>query len=208
MNKRFALAAAIAATVLSTPALAQSQFDPDRATGPAKGLPVTDTPTAGKVFVLGEDVAQLGSARDFVTQAASSGFFEVESSRLALDRSQSDQVRSFARQMIEDHTRVNQQLATLSRAQGIEPPMQPDATFQQKLTQLQGLSGNSFDRMYLNEQVTAHKQAVNLFATAANSTAADMAPYQAFAAQTLPVLRHHLQEAEALAGTGMPTAAR
>jgi putative membrane protein len=169
MNRRFALTA-VAATLLSTTALAQMTM-----------------PQAGKVIVQGEETAQVGNAADFVRQAAGSGVFEIESSRLALDKTLREPVRVFARHMVDDHSRANQQLASLARTQGIEPPTQPDPAKQQKIAQLQTLSGSSFDRMYINEQVVAHRQAVDLFETASRNGAPDMQSYQGFIAQALPI---------------------
>ena len=43
-------------------------------------------------------------AEDFVHSAAVGDMFEIEASMLALQRSQSENIRDFARQMIDDHS--------------------------------------------------------------------------------------------------------
>src|SRR3954468_4823152 len=48
-------------------------------------------------------------AAQFVPMAASSDLYEIESSRLALERSQSPAIKQFAQMMIDHHTMTTQQ---------------------------------------------------------------------------------------------------
>jgi len=177
---------------------------------PARGVPNTTSPAAGEVVTQGAAVGQttmaVTSAQDFVQQAASSGLFEVESSRMAMDSARNDQVRSFAQQMVTDHTTANQQLMSLARQQGMQPPAAMLPRHAQQLQTLQATPGPAFDAGYMQAQVAAHQEAVGLFEQASQSTAQDMGPFRSFAQQQLPTLRQHLQMAQSIAGTGVPTA--
>lgn len=172
--------------------------------GAAKGLADPSSSLAGKVRTLGE----ASTADSFAQQAAASGLFEVESSRLAMDRSNQDGVRAFARQMVQDHTASNQQLMTLARANGSNPSPMLTGQQEQMITQMQGLSGRDFDRQYLTNQILAHQETIRLYEAARTSSDPGMQPYRQFAAQSLPMLEQHLQHAQALAGSGVPTAQR
>jgi putative membrane protein len=60
---------------------------------------------------------------------------------------------------------------------------------------LEGMSGQAFDRAYLEEMVTHHQQDIQAFERASQS---DNPQIRAFAARTLPTLRAHLQQAQQL----------
>ena len=66
--------------------------------------------------------AQAMSAQDFVNEAASGGMFEVQSSQLALERGQGDEVKAFAQMMITDHTANNEELKAAAEAAGVTVP--------------------------------------------------------------------------------------
>ncbi|PWC34414.1 hypothetical protein TSO352_16735 [Azospirillum sp. TSO35-2] len=153
-------------------------------------------------------MAPVASAADFVNRAAQSDLFEIASSRMAVDRSTSEPVRQFARHMIMDHTTTSELVKTQARASGLEPPAQPDLDQQQKLTQLQGLRGAAFDRTYVNQQVMAHREAVDLYQTVASSTDPDLQPYRSLAQQTLPKLQQHLSDIQAIAASAPMASAR
>ncbi len=146
-------------------------------------------------------MAPVASAADFVNRASQSDLFEITSSRMAVDRATTEPVRQFARHMIMDHTTTSELVKTQARASGLEPPAQPDLDQQQKLSQLQGLRGVAFDRMYVNQQVLAHREAVDLYGTVARSTDPDLQPYRSLAQQTLPKLQQHLNQIEGIAAS-------
>ena len=65
-------------------------------------------------------------------------------------------------------------------------------TLSADLATLRGLTGNAFDRRYMQMMVRDHEQAVALFTSAAQS---DDVQVRAYATQTLPVLQAHLTRA-------------
>src|SRR5262245_53879129 len=70
-------------------------------------------------------------------KVASANVFAIQSSELAQDRAQSGEVKSFAKQMIEDHTKLGQELAAAAQAANIPPPPeQPDAKQNATLSKL------------------------------------------------------------------------
>lgn len=222
MKKSLAMAATAAATFLTLPVLAQTSLTPGSGSstilvpGTTMAAPGSTMDTSGGTVMMpapagaGVDMTigtlQGLDARDFFREAASGDMFEVESSRMALDKATREDVRAFARRMIDDHTLTTRQLADVGAKQGIGLPMRPGITNVEKLDRLKTLSGASFDQQYVMGQVMAHRDAIRLFQTVVASGNADMVPFQGFAAQTLPNLRMHLQHAEALAGMGTPTA--
>ena len=142
-------------------------------------------------------LAQAGkiSAEDqeFLTKAIQAGAAEVQISQLALEKSLNEQVRGFAERMVQDHTTANQKL--LGLAQGVSNTSQTkiDQKHQAMLQQLSQLSGEDFDRQYMQEQVQDHQAAVKLFASEATQPSG---PVDQLAGELLPTLREHLQMAQ------------
>jgi len=71
--------------------------------------------------------AGMGSAfaatdNDFVDNAAAGGIAEIETSKLALEKSQSADIKAFANQMIADHTKANEELKKIATTNDIEVP--------------------------------------------------------------------------------------
>ncbi|WP_280139394.1 DUF4142 domain-containing protein [Microvirga massiliensis] len=134
-------------------------------------------------------------AADFVNRAAVSNMLEIQSSQLAQQKAQNDRVREFAHSMVQDHTAAGDKLK--SAAQGVPGATVPtslDQPHQQMVQTLQSASGPGFDRDYIQMQVTAHQDAVNLFDQYAQN--GDNQQLKQFAQQTLPTLREHLQSVE------------
>jgi putative membrane protein len=67
------------------------------------------------------------------------------------------------------------------------------------LDKLQSASGPEFDRAFLDMQVKAHKEAVELFSDYAK--AGKSSELKNFAQQTLPILEQHLKMARSLEGS-------
>ena len=149
--------------------------------------------------------AMAASDREFVTTAASSDVMEVEASRLALDRTRSDAVRKFAQQMVDDHTKTSQVLASIARGAGLTEPMQMNPAHSGDLDRLRSLGGRDFDREYAAQMgVAAHQHAITLFERAARD--ATNPQLRSFAEQMLPHLRDHLRQSQALAKlVGVPS---
>ena len=137
------------------------------------------------------------STPDFVRDAAIGGMFEIQSSELAKTRA-GGALAAFAGTMIEDHNKASDELKTLIRNGSAKEtlPSALDDAHQKKLDELKALSGAEFARTYVDDQVSAHKDAVSLFERYAKG--GDNASLKAWASKALPTLKHHLGMAEAL----------
>ena len=62
------------------------------------------------------------TSNSFVDNAAAGGIAEIETSRLALEKSQSADIKAFANMMITDHGKANDELASIAKANDIEVP--------------------------------------------------------------------------------------
>jgi putative membrane protein len=132
----------------------------------------------------------------FVDQASAAGVAEIEEGKLALQKSTTPAVKTFAQEIINDHTAANKELAGIAQKKNLKVATEAELLTKAKAFILKQRDGQSFDEAYANNQVKAHKETIELFNKAAASPDVDLA---AFAVATLPKLEHHLHAAETLA---------
>jgi len=137
--------------------------------------------------------------RQFVIDAAHGGMAEVQLGQLALERSRNPQVKQFARQMIQEHTRANERLMRLATRKGITPPTTPGPKYEAAMSRLMQLSGEAFDQAYMNEAgVNGHLESAAVYQ---RQTALGQDPdLKAFAATILPRVQGHLEMASEMTG--------
>jgi len=133
------------------------------------------------------------SPRNFVEEASAKGIAEIETGKLALEKGTTADVKEFAQSMVEDHTAANKELSALATKKRLEVSTDAELINQAKALILKLRGEASFDKAYMNNQVMAHKETIELFQKASNADDAEIA---AFAKQTLPKLEHHLKLAE------------
>jgi putative membrane protein len=139
----------------------------------------------------------------FVTNAAITDMFEIQSGKLALEKSSNKEFQDYAQMTINDHTKTSEQLKGMAPKVGVQVPTGLDDAHQAKLDKLNSLSGTAFERRYKRDQVGGHKQAIKMFETYAKS--GDNPDLKKWAEDTLPILKTHLQHAQALRPGTAPT---
>jgi putative membrane protein len=124
----------------------------------------------------------------FVKKAALAGMTEVELGKIALNKSQNPDVRSFAQRMVQDHTKANTELTSIAQAKNIEVPKSLDAEHKSMVEMMRTKSGAEFDAAYSEHMRADHSKAIELFEGASKSMDAELA---SFAGKTLPTLKEH-----------------
>jgi putative membrane protein len=167
---------ALSCVLLAGPALAQSVGEK---TGVNSALGVTP------------------STDDFVKEVATSDMFEIESNKLG-EQKGTAQEKTFARQMVTDHTKTSTELKSMVTGGKVKAtlPTELDSSHQSKLDKLKAASGKDFSSDFDSDQVSAHKDAVSLFERYAKG--GDNAELKDWAGKTLPTLQHHLEMAQEL----------
>lgn len=132
------------------------------------------------------------SGREYVAMAAASDLYEIESSRLALERSQVGSVQQFARKMIAHHTETSARLADAARAAGLNPEPKLMPMQESMLAELRNTSGATFDRTYLAQQRRAHDMALALHSGFAAK--GRLEPLRQVAQAAVPVVEEHIRE--------------
>jgi putative membrane protein len=140
------------------------------------------------------------TSSSFVNDAAQTGLAEVELGKVALQKSQDPQVRSFAERMVKDHGKANEELGTLAKGKNVQVPAQLDAKHRSMVDMLKAQSGAAFEADYAKHMAEGHAKAVALFESASKSKSLDH-ELAAFAQKTLPTLEEHKRLADQLSAT-------
>jgi putative membrane protein len=130
----------------------------------------------------------------FLTEAIQINLAEISVGDLAQKNGGSDDVKSFGKMLVDDHTASNTKATSLAQANGVTPPTEPKAADKQKHDELAKLSGADFDREFAKGMVKGHEEAISKF-EAASKGDDDIAK---FAQETLPTLQKHLKTAQTL----------
>lgn len=133
----------------------------------------------------------------FYTAAAEGGMGEVELARLAQEKSSDSKVKDFAAMMIKDHSTANEELQTLASGKSIKLPSGVGVRVDATRLKLEALSGATFDKSYIKNQVKAHRETIALLKKEISS--GHDADAQAFARKILPIVQGHLKAIETLA---------
>ena len=142
------------------------------------------------------DAALGEEARQFAMEAAAGSVMEVELGQLALKKAQLQEVKEFAQMMVEDHRQLNQRLEDILQGSLVDMPEHLKAKQQEKLQELQNLSGMEFDKEYMEIMVEAHKESIENFESAREEV--QDAELQAWIDKGLSVLRQHHEQAKQL----------
>ncbi len=201
------LTLAAAATIALTPAaFAQTTGSGYNSTGARENT--SDTMKTNSDTAKTSAMGNVSSGdRAFVKRATMDGIAEVELGKLAADKASSDDVKTFAKQMVDDHTKANDELKTLAASKGIDLPTDTDKSHKAKMSKLQNLSGAEFDKAYVKEQIKDHDSALKLFRKEADK--GKDADLKSFAQKTVPALEQHQQHVDQVASSvGVKTGRR
>jgi putative membrane protein len=148
--------------------------------------------------VLAHQDAPAGSKADmadayFAKAAAQGGIAEIQLGRLAADHGSNAMVKAFGERMVAQHGAAADQLKAAAQQANMVLPHTVSSKDQQTYDRLARLNGSDFDRRYADDMVRDHEKDLNDFQNEANT--GKNASIQAFAAQTLPMIQEHLNQA-------------
>ena len=192
------LAAALAAAFAAGPVLAQTSGT-GAGTGAGAGTGTMGGSTAGSLSKPGNSGSQLQRADErMLRDIAQANLAEIETGRIALDKSKDERVRKFAQQMVDDHTTAMKDVQQLAQTKGMTLPDGPDVKHKTVATALKALSGDTFDKQYMSQAgVGDHRNTHELLQkTQRDAKDPDL---KALATKMIPVVHGHLTEAEQIA---------
>ena len=109
------------------------------------------------------------SDKHFVSAALEGGMAEVQMGKLAEEKGGSADVKRFGHKMVEDHTKLGDQMKSVAEQIGLAPPASPSIFEQMEFKKLEKLSGDQFDQEYIKTMVKDHESDLKDFRKEANS---------------------------------------
>ena len=133
----------------------------------------------------------------FIERAARAAHAEIAAGKLAAARGASEEVKAFAREVVEHHGKANYQLEEIAIKKGVTWPTVPHWWQQRELKKLQTLAGGDFDRRYMQEAgVDDHEDTIKLFRKAQKDVKDP--ELKAFFDRMLPTVEKHYEMARTL----------
>lgn len=144
----------------------------------------------GNMGVAANNAADLA----YVQNAAASNVFEIETSKLALEKATVPSIKTYAQTMVDEHTKASNELMAAVTQAGLSGQIAMPADKQAKVDALRGLSGAEFDRQYLADQRSGHQEL--LANVNAYLAAAPAGPLKDHASKVTGVVQKHLNSLE------------
>ena len=107
--------------------------------------------TLGAPGVRGQQLAD----KEFLHTATEDGIADVKLGQLAVEKGGPD-VKTLAQKMVDDHTAINKDMATVADALGVLLPKKMNKDDQAEYDKLNGLAGKDFDTEYIIFITKAH----------------------------------------------------
>ena len=134
----------------------------------------------------------------FVSKALEGGVAEVQLGQLAVEKSQSNDVKQFGQKMVADHTQMGEKwFKPIAKQMGVSEPKGPSKKDKKLIEKLQGLSGEQFDTEYIQAMLKDHKADLKEFQNEAQM--AQDPNVKQIATQGTKVIQQHLQLIEQIA---------
>ncbi|PRD51400.1 DUF4142 domain-containing protein [Sphingobacterium gobiense] len=134
--------------------------------------------------------------QEFLTKAVSSNQFEIALGTQALKQSENEEIKRYGQMLINDHTKVLEELQDAALAKKLVVPNGMEENQASILESLSVLSGADFDNAFKDVAVKTHESAIVLFENAANNLSDQ--EFRSWAAEKVPSLRNHLEQAKSL----------
>lgn len=135
--------------------------------------------------------------KKFMMDAAQGGLMEVQLGQYAAQHADNADVKAFGQKMVDDHSKANQQLMQVAQTKNVTLATSLDKKHQGMVDKLTKKEGAAFDKAYMQAMLKDHQEDIKEFAREADK--GQDADVKAFATQTLPILKQHLQLAETAA---------
>ena len=136
--------------------------------------------------------------QQILTELAQANVNEINAGQIAQQKATSQEVKSFAQQMVDDHSKGLQAVQELARNKNVTLPTEPDAKHRAMADKLNSLTGDAFDRAYLSGAGVSDHQAAHKQLAQADKRARDP-DVKALVEKLQPVVEHHLDEVRPLA---------
>src|SRR6185437_15140493 len=135
-------------------------------------------------------------AKNFSQDAAAGGMMEVELGKIAEKNSATQSIKDFGKMMVDDHSKINDELKGLASKKNVSLPSTVTSDQQKDIDKLSKETGKDFDKDYVSMMIDDHKKDIAAFKKAGDKI--QDADYKDFIMKALPTLQKHLDAIEAI----------
>jgi putative membrane protein len=175
---------------------------------PGQSAPVNTVQdmAAGPVGVGSAATIGANTTDGFVTGAAMGDMYEIEASKIALQRSKNPDIKKLAQMLIDHHTAMTADLKSALAAGkvSVAPPAALDERRKGMLDNLRAAGDTDFDLAFLHQQLAAHLEALTLHK--GYGTMGDNATLKAVADKAAPKIQQHLDQIRKVGGAKLDAA--
>ena len=144
-----------------------------------------------------EKSAVLSSADEkFVKEAGAGGMAEVKLAQLGVAKASTAEMKAFAQQIVDDHTKGNVEIKALATGKGVELSTVIDPDSAKTYQNLEKATGADFDKQFTAEVVSDHTKCQSAFEAAVKDSTDN--EVRALAEKMLPNIKAHLEKAKEL----------
>jgi len=136
---------------------------------------------------------QANDAQKFVLHLANCDYAEIQMAELAKKNAASNEVKTFAQKMVEQHDQARKDLLNQFKDLKIGVVSTMEKNDKDLYDRLSGLKGADFDREYMKAQVDRHQQSIKYLQDNAKSADANI---RGWSEKQLKTLQDHLKHAQ------------
>jgi putative membrane protein len=160
-------------------------------------MSTTDTMNHNDTMNHANAVATVGSdEQDFAKDAAAGGMMEVQLGNIAQKNSSTKAIQDFGKMMVDDHSKINDNLKDLASKKNVALPSTVTEKQQKDIDKLSKETGTEFDKDYVSMMVNDHKDDIAAFKKAGDKM--KDADFKDFVIKNLPTLQKHLDAIQAI----------
>jgi putative membrane protein len=120
----------------------------------------------------------------------------VELGMMAEQKAKSQGVKDFGKMMVDDHTKINDNLKDIASKKNIDLPASITPDQKKDVDKLSKKSGADFDKAYVDMMVDDHKKDINAFKKAQGNVSDN--DIKNFITNSLQILQKHLDKIQAI----------
>lgn len=164
--------------------------------GASEAVDRTQDAAAGPVGQMSAATMGSNMVSAYVPNAAMGDMYEIQAADIALERTQNARVRELAQMIKTDHTAASEALKSQApqAAPDVMIPTSLDQRRQGLIDNLRSASASDFDRVWIDQQISAHNEALTLHRGFSDQDS----PLAAHARSVVPKIEAHLRAAEEL----------
>jgi putative membrane protein len=122
-------------------------------------------------FVNAQDPSSsMAADKSFVMMADEGNSAEIAASQMALKKSKNPEIKTYAQQMIDDHTKLRSDMAPFASQMSVTTPQPLNDTHKVEAKRLASMSGKQFDMEYVKLMNQDHHKTLTLFQNEESTT--------------------------------------